>query len=180
MLGLSCSDETERQVFPFATKSINSFILLDFKERLFASFLNSCKNTFGNYKGIISQKPQIIVELNALSFRFNLGDNKQPIQSNIYTYPTVLKRSSSDFHKSRNANGHLDIYFFNNIETTVSTIIDAINERLRDLSIELSKHLGNVFFLPASRSGIYSGIHLLKNPPPYPLRTKRVEIDNDY
>lgn len=140
------------------TKSINSFILLDFKERLFASFLNSCKNTFGNYKGIISQKPQIIVELNALSFTFNLGDNKQPIQSNIYTYPTVLKRSSSDFHKSRNANGHLDIYFFNNIETTVSTIIDAINERLRDLSIELSKYLGNVYFLPASRSGIYSGM----------------------
>ncbi len=140
------------------TKAINSFILLDFKERLFVSFLNSCKNTFGNYKGIISQKPQIVVEFNTLSLTFNLGDNKQPIQSNIYTYPTVLKRSTSDFHKSRNANGHLDIYYFNNIETTVSTIIDAINERLRNLSVDLAKYLGNVYFLPASRSGIYSGM----------------------
>ena len=140
------------------TKAINSFILLDFKERLVVSFLNSCKNTFGNYKGIISQKPQIVVEFNVLSLTFNLGDNKQPIQSNIYTYPTVLKRSTSDFHKSRNANGHLDIYYFNNVETTVSTIIDVINDRLRDLSIELAKYLGNVYFLPASRSGIYSGM----------------------
>lgn len=140
------------------TKTINSYILLDIKERLYSGFLNSCKNTFGNFKGIISQKPQIIIEFDSLSMIFNLGESKQSVQSNLYTYQTFLKRSSSDFHKSRNANGHLDIYYYNNVDTTASTIIESINGRLRELTVELIKHLGNVYFLPASRSGIYSGM----------------------
>lgn len=140
------------------TKVINSCIIFDIKERLYASFISSCQNTFGDFKGILSQKPQIVLDLGSLSITFNLGDNKQAVQSSIYTYPTTLKKSSSDFHKSRNANGHLDIYYYNNIETTVSTIIDSINERFGNLTTALIQFFGSVYFLPASRSGIYSGM----------------------
>lgn len=139
------------------TKKINECILLELKELFFLSLYNSCENTFGNFKGILKQNPQIVLETDSFSIIINMAD-EQPIQSDIYTYPTVLKRTNSDFHKSRNANGHLDIYYFNNIDTSARTIIDTINDRLKEFFIELNKNIGNVYFLPASRSGIYSGM----------------------
>ena len=109
------ADSKQRQLD--ITKTINSCIIFDIRERLYSSFINSCQNTFGDFKGILSQKPQIILVLGSLSITFHLGDSKQAVQSNLYTYPTTLKKASSDFHKSRNANGHLDIYYYNNVES---------------------------------------------------------------
>ena len=93
------------------TKLINSVVLLDLSEKFISNFSNSCENTFGNFKGIIEQNPIIILEIGKYSLKISFADD-QPLQASIYTSPTYIKRTTSDFHKSRNANGRVDIYYY--------------------------------------------------------------------
>lgn len=139
------------------TPLMNDLILSDLSEKFIGNFLNSCENTFGNFKGILAQSPIITLEIRKYRLVISLAD-EHPVQSIIYSTPTFLKRASSNFHKSRNANGRLDIYYFDDIESPLNIIAERINKQILQFSIFISTVIGNVYFLPASRSGIYSGM----------------------
>lgn len=139
------------------TKLINSVVLFDLSEKFIGNFANSCENTFGNFKGIVKQNPIIILEIGKFSLKIAFAD-KQPLQAEIYTSPTYLKRSTSDFHKSRNANGRLDIYYYNDVDTPIGIVADRVRDVISAFSLTVASTVGNVYFLPASRSGIYSGM----------------------
>lgn len=139
------------------TKLINSVVLFDLSEKFIGNFANSCENTFGNFKGIVKQNPIIILEIGKFSLKIAFAD-KQPLQAEIYTSPTYLKRSTSDFHKSRNANGRLDIYYYNDVDTPIGIVADRVSDVISAFSLTVASTVGNVYFLPASRSGIYSGM----------------------
>ena len=139
------------------TKLINSVVLFDLSEKFIGNFANSCENTFGNFKGIVKQNPIIILEIGKFSLKIAFAD-KQPLQAEIYTSPTYLKRSTSDFHKSRNANRRLDIYYYNDVDTPIGIVADRVSDVISAFSLTVASTVGNVYFLPASRSGIYSGM----------------------
>lgn len=139
------------------TKLVNSIALYDLSEKLVSNFRNSCENTFGNFNGIVDQCPVITIELEEYSLRIAFAD-EHPLQSTVYTFPTFLKKSASDFHKSRNSNGRLDIYYYNDVETPIGIVADKAVEAIVDFSNTVASSVGNVYFLPASRSGIYSGM----------------------
>lgn len=139
------------------TKLINSVVLFDLSEKFIGNFANSCENTFGNFKGIVKQNPIIILEIGKFSLKIAFAD-KQPLQAEIYTSPTYLKRSTSDFHKSRKANGRLDIYYYNDVDTPIGIVADRVSDVISAFSLTVASTVGNVYFLPASRSGIYSGM----------------------
>lgn len=139
------------------TKLINSVVLLDLSEKFISNFSNSCENTFGNFKGIIEQNPIIILEIGEYSLKVSFADD-QPLQASIYTSPTYIKRTTSDFHKSRNANGRLDIYYYKDVDTPIGIIADQVSKTISVFSYTVAASVGNVYFLPASRSGIYSGM----------------------
>lgn len=139
------------------TKLINSVVLFDLSEKFIGNFANSCENTFGDFKGIVKQNPIIILEIGKFSLKIAFAD-KQPLQAEIYTSPTYLKRSTSDFHKSRNANGRLDIYYYNDVDTPIGIVADRVSDVISAFSLTVASTVGNVYFLPASRSGIYSGM----------------------
>lgn len=138
-------------------ESINSMVLFDLSEKFLNSFENSCQNTFGNFDGIIKQNPIITLEIDKYSLKIAFAD-EQPLQASIYTVPTFLKRTTSDFHKSRNANGRLDIYYHKDVDTPIAIIAEKANEAITTFSYTVVSIVGNVYFLPASRSGIYSGM----------------------
>lgn len=139
------------------TQTINSFIVSDLSKKFIGNFMNSCENTFGNFKSILEKKPIITLEIDNLKLKISLAE-KQPLDATIYSSSTFLKRASSNFHKSRNANGRLDIYYCDNIESPLSVIAETISKNILDISIVIYNLIGDVFFLPASRSGIYSGM----------------------
>lgn len=139
------------------TQLMNDAILLDLSEKFVGNFLNSCENTFGNFKGILAQNPIITLEIKKYKLEIALASDN-PVQATIYSTTTNLKRASSNFHKSRNANGRLDIYYFDDIDVPLSIIAEKINRQILQFSILISTVIGNVYFLPASRSGIYSGM----------------------
>ena len=139
------------------TKQINAAALDDISDKLINSFANSCEKTFGNFNGIFDQKPVIIMEIGKYSVKIAFAE-EQPIQATIYTTPTYLKRATSDFHKSRNSKGKLDVYYYNDIDTPLSIMSDQINQAMMAFYNTVVKNIGSVYFLPASRSGIYSGM----------------------
>lgn len=139
------------------TEIINSAVVRDISTKLVTNFIHSCENTFGNFKGILAQKPVIIMHIERYTLTIDLAQ-KAISNATVYTVPTYLKRASSDFHKSRNANGHLDIYYYNNIDAPMEIIMECVSNAIVDFSTNVRLAVGNVYFLPASRSGIYSGM----------------------
>lgn len=139
------------------TKQINDLVLKDISDKFFHGFKNSCENTFGNFKGIIDQGPIITLEIENYYLKIVFAE-KQPLQASIYTTPTYLKRTTSDFHKSRHAKGKLDIYFYNDAEIPLSVVADQVAHTAMKFFFTVALNIGNVYFLPASRSGIYSGM----------------------
>ena len=90
-------------------------------------------------------------------YKFLLNENK--VEANIKIEKVLLKKTSSDFHKSRKNKGHYDIYVYeNHVNTPVNLMIDKINELSRNFARNFLRWMKDVYFLPASRSGIYTGM----------------------
>ena len=139
------------------TDLINSAIEKNIVSAFYSNFINSCENTFGNFKGIVDKEPTITLNIHTFSLKISLAD-ENPINISLYKTPTFLKKASSDFHKSRNGNGRFDIYYYNDVETPAAIIERTINVETRKFYTTVASTIGNVYFLPASRSGIYSGM----------------------
>ena len=80
-------------------------------------------------------------------------------QWKINIKPVRLKRTDSDFHKSRNSLSHLDIYVVNDIEKPTELVFQEIQKTFRRYVQRITGDFENVYFLPASRSGIYAGMN---------------------
>ena len=139
------------------TELINNCVCKDLEEKITNSLLVSCDNTFGNFTAIRKKNPEIQVSIEEQIIVFNLGESPSVI-GDFYSFSTFIKKASSSFHKSRKYNGHLDVYYYDRAETTIEVISEQIETCIKELSIKILAYVGNVYFLPASRSGIYSGM----------------------
>lgn len=139
------TDEVEKEVY----NDLGGMILPD--------FLNSCENTFGNLEKSLDHNAAIKIKNDQFDFMIDLKLKK--ITGKLITKRYRLKRTESDFHKSRNFADHLDIYVVSKIEQPVSIIIDQIQRNFTLCLQSFMRQIGNVYFLPASRSGIYSGMN---------------------
>lgn len=120
-------------------------------------FLNSCKNTFGNLEKTLERKPKITVKGEDYILYIDLKENR--IEAKLNIKPIRLKRSTSDFHKSRNTKDYLDIYVVDSIEKPLELVLDKIQELYVKYIRMISREYESVYFLPASRSGIYAGMN---------------------
>lgn len=144
------------------TLDVTNDIIFNYKKNLEKLLLNevqvSLENTFGAYEEILKQNPVIKLQLDgANEYTFLLNENKMEI--NIEAKKVFLKKTISDFHKSRNNKGHYDIYVYeNHINTPTNLLMEKINELSRNFAHNLLGQMKGVYFLPASRSGIYTGM----------------------
>ncbi len=109
---------------------------------------------------MLEKNPHIKIFHNEHRFDIDLKANTIEVTINIK--PVHLKKTISDFHKSRNYSSHLDIYVVDNIEDIdkpVNLIIKEISDNFMHYISTLSNNFKNVYFLPASRSGIYAGMN---------------------
>lgn len=140
------------------TEDIINYYTRSLEESLLDEFIVSLRNTFGTYDAILEQKPEIVVYLNEqVKFCFYVHENK--IIADIKTKQILLRKTTSDFHKSRNNKEHYDIYVYENrIDTPVRLIQNKVYELQVELKRYIERFMRSVYFLPASRSGIYTGM----------------------
>lgn len=150
--------ESEEQI-----KDITTYISREVDELISASFMpefmNSCKNTFGNLEKTLQNNPKIVIKCEEYEFLLDLKESKIFTTIEKEKKPVRLKRSLSDFHKSRNSKNHLDIYVVSDVEKPTELIFEEVQRMFVRYVRIISGGYENVYFLPASRSGIYAGMN---------------------
>ena len=91
------SDECVRDITELITGEVYKLI----KEMFFPEFLNSCGNTFGNFDKTLENNPIITVSNEKYTFEFDLNARNITGKNNMKAIR--LRRTESDFHKSRSS-----------------------------------------------------------------------------
>lgn len=147
------SDDDVLDITQYIIDEVNTLITMTYMDE----FMNSCRNTFGNLEKTLEKDPQIEIEYKEYKFDFDLKGNK--VTGHINMKPVRLKKTTSDFHKSRNSKNHLDIYVVEKMDSPESIIFEQIQKNFILFVRRISADFENVYFLPASRSGIYAGMN---------------------
>lgn len=135
-----------------------SYLSIQLEEELMEELSKSFENTFGIYDQILQENPEIILDLeHGILCKLDMKHKKMKL--NMQVKPVFLKKSGSEFHKSRENKKRYDIYVF---ENHISTPIELVERRLADVKATFYRAVVSVidavYFLPASRSGIYTGM----------------------
>lgn len=139
------------------TKKVIDGVYNTLNESFLNEFMNSCESTFGNLDKTLERNPMLHISFNDFNFDINMRERK--IVGDIQCNPIFLKKTDSDFHKQRRCKGHLDIYVVQDTVQPAGLIADQVLKFINVWNVMLRKNYDNVFFLPASRSGIYSGMN---------------------
>lgn len=144
------------------SRDITEYLISCLSARLEAELMGeltkSFENTFGIYEQILQEHPEIILVLeNDISCKLDMEHKK--LKLNMPLKPVFLKKSNSEFHKSRDGKSRYDIYVF---ENHIRVPIELVDQQLTTLRAAFYRAIvsviDKVYFLPASRSGIYTGM----------------------
>lgn len=140
------------------TKALTA-IHTDYMTELFMSdFLDACRNTFGTFSAILEDDPRITLLLGEHD-QYIFAAAKQQIYSTLAVKKVRIKKVSSDFHKSREYKTSLDIYIYeNHVKEAIQKAEDFLIQMNQTFAKTILGLVEDVYFLPASRSGIYSAI----------------------
>ena len=153
------SEYVQREI----TDEINSWIENILTDNLGDNFLSSLKNSFPSYNSALREDSCIILEYECFSMRYLLRNEKFVIKneekSNQKFY---LKETSSSYHKTRQIHEGRVVYVDKNNERNsdqvYSTVLQILFYQIDKVLICAQKDVSNIFFFPASRSGIYNGM----------------------
>lgn len=123
-------------------------------------FLCSCYNTFGNFEKTLEQNPVIHVRFHEFSFAIYLKDKK--IVGSIHLESVQLlsaePEQKKEAERDRSVNGIFNI-FAGDGAAAVKSMTQYIIGQLTEWSNLIRAEWNEIYFLPASRSGIYSGMN---------------------
>ena len=149
--------KSEKQEMDITNKT-KEWFYITYQEMFMPSFVASCNNTFGNFDKIIDNSPCIEVELGKYNFCIDI--KKGTMIGGYEIKPIMLKRISSDRNSSRNNKNHFDVYIYeNDFGRPLAIILEELRKVLTDFTRTVMMEFDQVYFLPASRSGIYSGMN---------------------
>ena len=147
------SNRQTQDITEYITKEVNNLICSVFMPK----FINSCRNTFGNFEKTLEKFPQITIDYEEYHFLIDL--KTENIDGVIKTKPIRLKKVLSGIPGMEESDTSLDINIENDDEEPTDLIFDKIHEIFGRYIRLISNNFGNVYFLPASRSGIYAGMN---------------------
>lgn len=140
------------------TQKVRELFFVIYQNMIMPDFINSCDNTFGNFEKILEQSPKIEVEFDMYKFCIDL--KSAVIRGDFPIKPIFIKKTHSDRYSSRNNKSHFDIYVCDeNYERPMQIIYEELREILMNFYKFFTAKFEQVYFLPASRSGIYSGMN---------------------
>lgn len=120
-------------------------------------FLNSCRNTFGNFEIILENNPVITIDYD--SYHYEIDLKAGTINGKIGRKPVRLCKTGTNLQKPANTLDYLDIYVSDQTEKNMELILEQINFTFMKFFYLITSNLKDVYFLPASRSGIYAGMN---------------------
>lgn len=120
---------------------------------------NSFENTFGLYENLLENDPTISLFMDNGNVIYFLIKNQQ-LKIKFSPKPVLLKKTDSDFHKSRDTKNCHEIFVFENyVGEPVKLIFERQNLMILEFLQDIKNSFDEVYFLPASRSGIYTGMN---------------------
>lgn len=154
-------------VVNFATGNSKVLNISDKLEKIYAitleknilqEIIEALKNTFGTYEIMAKDCPVVYISWkNKCDLTINF--HTESIGISLNRKPIRLVKSSSEFHKSRNGKDNYDIYVVENHVHTPRELLESEMQKInRDFSKIVLQEFSNVYYLPASRSGIYAGM----------------------
>jgi predicted ATPase len=143
-------------------EDITQYIVHEFSDRLEAGLMpeleESFKNTFGNYSLLMKGNPTILVVINEWKIVIKMGEGSLTVNKNQIK-PIIMQKMPSDFHKSQDSKTKFTIYVCGN---KIQYPLQLIEQEIRKISLSFAeavcKNNKAVYYLPASRSGIYAGM----------------------
>ena len=155
MDSFSKSDQDEIEI----TAEINDIVFSIFTSLFMNSFIDSCKNTFGNFNHIVEKNPEIVLTEDNLRLEINLSKNT--VGGKMSDYPLYLHKTADVHFDVKDDGNKKIIYFSDSADKTSKAILDTIHGMLKGSINKIISRYKDVYFLPASRSGIYSGMNSL-------------------
>lgn len=160
------SPETERLVVDFAqsgeseryvTEELVGIAARNMEKALLPELGSSFINSFGTYDNMLQRNPVFILQMEDIVLRIYLNENRIELQQKVKTIR--LKTSESDFHKHREDKRSYTIYVYKNKINTPNELLERKVEEIQKMfAARVLKKVQHVYFLPASRSGIYAGM----------------------
>ncbi len=140
------------------SEKLNQICAMQLSQTLFPSLQEVFENNFGTYPSILKGNPKIIIKIaDKISCWIDFYHKK--IEFTSLRKATRLRKVQSEFHKSRNGKEYFDIYVYeNHLSTPLELLEEEIWRIQREFFVEILKRVQNVYFLPASRSGIHTGM----------------------
>lgn len=120
-------------------------------------FFVSCGNTFGNFDKTMNKNAAIQIDNDDLHWKIDLYHKCLDGSFNIQ--PILLKKVDLEPHNSGNSEQHFNIYVTEDISIPNNIIAKQVVENVVRCIESIRNNIVNVYFLPASRSGIYSGMN---------------------
>lgn len=148
-------NEQEQEI----TRQLIEFYVTRLEQEWLPELMNSFENTFGTFAKILKEKPLIHMEMET-GISCDIHPLERRIDLKMQMKPIYLKKTNSNFHKSRDTKSRLDIYVYENfVETPLQLIEQQLYEINRAFCNGILSITHDVYFLPASRSGIYTGMN---------------------
>lgn len=134
-------------------KKIETTVFKFIADNVIGDFKNSCYNTFGNFDDILKKNPHICISTDEFYMDFDLKEEE--INGSITGLKILISNDGSVL-------GDNKLEFCIDISSTGENIRQQIADRLAQVHTHIIftilNQVGQVYFMPASRTGIYSGM----------------------
>ena len=141
------------------TKTVRPFVNDFLFELIGVTFFRSLKNTFSSFDSSVADDSYIQYSTDNYSIKCLLKTQQIIVDGNFGKVNLI--EATSYYHKSRQTKNGLSIYVVKKeekINDPIHAIIDGIFEIVYGIVRSIFSEFSNVYFLPASRSGIYNGM----------------------
>lgn len=148
----STKDYTEEDV----TEDIKKEITRLMTQIYMPDFMNSCKNTFGNSELLLENNPSIIIKAHESKVEIDL--QKKIINYSNKNKHIILNNSTIASYQPNISKGASYIEVSEEDNFALYCISRRIVQSVNNWSKEVRSQFEKVYYLPASRSGIYAGM----------------------
>ncbi len=140
------------------TNEVRQILHESISEMFMPHFMNACGNTFGNFQKLLEKNPHIYLEYKEYHLDIDLAEEK--VEGDTELLPVRLKKTESNMYASRKGSAHFDIYVYHKeMQRPIEVLFNWVSQLLSKMIYKLTWEFSQVYFLPAPRSGIYSGMN---------------------
>ena len=141
--------------FTITIEEIFSVSVFNIFHESLCDFIDSCRNTFGNFENLLKKNP--VIHLKWESFSIDILLKEEKIIGKLKENLICLKKVPSNLEYSQKENTSV-IFIVQDFESPIPSVFEQIRICIEKWMNTIYSSCSIVYFLPASRSGIYNGM----------------------